>query len=247
MAHERQRFEAQKNKLNKDYSEQIQSLQQRGQSLSETERQKQEQRLKSIREQYEREIEQAQKEHQQRIQHLRAEQERQWEGIQATHQATLKRLQQNHDSQLKGLRQYHQTSLEHQKQQFEKEMQRQKLRFVTDTQNIEAKLDDPFFQIPSGRLQVFEQPNHVVIQVRIPAHERSATRIKIDDKGITVMGSKEFKDEVREDQKTISAAQFQTFKESYPWPSHVDLSRVRRERKGEVETFIIPKLRSSGV
>lgn len=76
----------------------------------------------------------------------------------------------------------------------------------------------------------------------MPQHEKDAIKVIIEKDKAIVQGQRSFKDQFKDDEKTISSQKYQTFREEFGFDKPVIMEGVGRERSGDYIIFTIPKL-----
>lgn len=135
-------------------------------------------------------------------------------------------------------------SLQVQRRNAAKEMNELKSEFFREAQHYAGKVDDPFYKVVDRGSRIIERPSEYVLEAYAPEHEKDATKITVEKDKVTIQGQRSFKDKVESDDKKVSTASYQSFREEFPFGGPVITDGLTRERNGDWVTIVIPKLQS---
>jgi HSP20 family molecular chaperone IbpA len=132
-------------------------------------------------------------------------------------------------------------SLNIQKVRYVKELNETRKDFVKAANKYENKEADPFYKVEDRGSYLRENPDFYVLRAYVPEHEKDVVKVTIQNDKATISGQRSFKDRLEDDGKIVSSANFQTFREEFPFEKPVITEGMTRERQGDWVVYQIPK------
>ncbi|XGC81838.1 hypothetical protein ACES2L_05000 [Bdellovibrio bacteriovorus] len=132
-------------------------------------------------------------------------------------------------------------SLDIQNQRYLRQLAETRKDFVRASEKYADKENDPFYKVEDRGSRISESPNFYVLKAFVPEHEKDAVKVTIQNDKATVSGQRSFKDKIEEDGKITSSANYQTFREEFPFDKPVITEGMTRERQGDWVIYQIPK------
>ena len=111
----------------------------------------------------------------------------------------------------------------------------------TLTQDKEMFIKDDFY--PNINTREGEFAYH--IEVDLPGVSKDDIEIQIEDGTLVVSGSREFKDEIKEENYYKVESSFGSFKRSFSLPKDVDIENIHAESEDGVLEIVVPKLEAA--
>lgn len=134
------------------------------------------------------------------------------------------------------------TSINVQKDLFERKMGELKLDQLTQLKPYQDKSDDPFYKIQDRGSSFSESEHAYVLRTFIPAHEADKVKVRIQPDKASVVGSRQYKDDVQDDGRHLSTSSYQTYHEEFKFDKPVLHSAAQQQRDGDWLEFTIPKI-----
>lgn len=134
-----------------------------------------------------------------------------------------------------------QESLNIQKQNFTRSLAETKKDFAKAAEKYANRKDDPFYKVEDRGSELRENSDSYFFKAYIPEHEKDSVRVAVQENKVTVSGQRSFKDKVEGENKSVSTANYQTFREEFPLETPVNTKEMKRERDGDWVTFTLPK------
>jgi HSP20 family molecular chaperone IbpA len=136
------------------------------------------------------------------------------------------------------------TALGIQENNYNKQLNLEKQKFLREATKYDGKEQDPFYKVQDRGSRMSETPYSYVIEAYVPEHEKDAVKVTVEKGRATVQGQRAFKDKFDTDEKKVSTATYQSFREEFPFDKPVATEGMTRERDGDYMVITVPKIQN---
>jgi hypothetical protein len=177
-----------------------------------------------------------------RLHDLEKNYHQQYEKNSQVFQENLKRQIDQYRSKFAGNDANFKDSFMMQKQLYEKQIGAAKRLSEQSAEFYADRREDPFYSIHNQGSRLHETSDSYILETHIAPHEKDAIKVKIDKDKAVVAGTRAYKDEVKDDNKKLRTANFQTFHEEIAFDKPVSTIGIIEERDHDRVLYKIPKL-----
>lgn len=237
-----QRGQTQVDKLAQGYKEQLEDIHRSGDQKIGDEKSRQDENLRKLRTDYQKDLLAKEQDHAQRVDRELQQFRERLTAIKETHRDTI------HNQQLEFSDTFNERQLQNQKnfaaqnRLYNREFTKQKLDWAEKAKGLSQRMNDPFYQLTDPRSHFRETENAYLLTTYIPDYDKKSVKIVVQPDKISVQGNRTFKDQVKQDERSVSSHKVENFREEYQFSQPVLEKGVVQERDGDYVTVTIPKI-----
>jgi HSP20 family molecular chaperone IbpA len=137
----------------------------------------------------------------------------------------------------------HRESLNNQEEIFLKQQYKQQISHDAKANLANDRADDPFYRLKGFDAKLIENPDHYILEAKIPAYEKDSVAVRVKDDKITLTGRRAHEDEHRDGNVRVSTNNHQTWMQEFQLGAPADPKSVHKQLKddGSIEVFVSKK------